>query len=145
MILMSLSILSATIAELFAEKNNAMPKMFFQKLVVHPRDPCPITCISSHNSHEKDARKGSLLEFINSLNLIEQFGLTPQKDDNAVVDEVDGSNRVDNQSLTNGGASCPCLWYLHNVYPLGPSLAPISSSPWWSSASANCPMPFVPC
>jgi hypothetical protein len=36
MILTSLSILSAMIVELFAEKNNAMPKMFSQKLVAHP-------------------------------------------------------------------------------------------------------------
>jgi hypothetical protein len=123
MILTFLSILSATIAELFAEKNNAMPNMFSQKLVVHPQDPCPITCISSHKS-QKDARKESLLEFITSLNLIERFGLTPQTDDNVVVDEVDVSNRVDNQSPTNGGASHPCLWYVRDGYPLWPLLAP---------------------
>jgi hypothetical protein len=144
MVLLSLSILSATIAELFAEKKNAMPKIFSQNLVVHPQDPCPITCISSHNI-QKDVKKGSPLEFITSLNLVERFGLTPQTDTNAVFDEVDGRNRVDKQFPTNGGASRPCLWYICGGYPLWLLLAPPSSNPWQLSAPANCPMPFAPC
>ncbi len=54
-----------------------------EKLVAHPQNPCHFTCILSNNI-QKDARKGSLLEFITSLNLMEQFCLTPQTDDNAL-------------------------------------------------------------